>query len=60
MQKTPEQYRKISMHYANGSIGRKPYKNLDQPAWNYAKHEAEQERLSMKKLYQEKSGDYSY
>jgi len=35
-------------------------KNMTKPAWNYAKAEAELERLDMKKLYQEKSGDYSY
>jgi len=48
------------MHYATGAIGRKKDKKLDQPAWNYSKDEAEKERISMKKLYQEKSGDYSY
>jgi hypothetical protein len=60
MSKTPEQYRQLSMHYANGVMGRKPHKKLDQPAWTYVKHEAERERISMKKLYQDKSGDYSY
>jgi hypothetical protein len=30
---------------------------MDNPAWQYP---AESERLEMKKLYQEKSGDYSY
>jgi hypothetical protein len=33
---------------------------LDQPAWHYAVSDAERDRLAMKKLYQEKSGDYSY
>jgi hypothetical protein len=60
MGKTPEQYRQISMHYATGVMGIKSPKKLNRPAWNYAKAEAERERLDMKKLYQEKSGDYSY
>lgn len=60
MAKTPEQYRQLSMHYATGVMGRKRDKKLDHPAWNYAKSDAERDRLEMKKLYQEKSGDYSY
>jgi hypothetical protein len=33
---------------------------MAEPAWHYAVDDAEAERVSMKKLYQEKSGDYSY
>lgn len=33
---------------------------MTKPAWNYAPTEAEMERRSMKKLYQEKSRDHSY
>lgn len=34
--------------------------NPNLPAWNYGQSSFELERISMKKLYQEKSGDYSY
>jgi len=33
---------------------------MTKPAWHYAPNDAERERLEMKRLYQEKSGDYSY
>jgi len=38
---------------------REPRQKMDQPCWNYVDG-AERDRLEMKKLYQEKSGDYSY
>lgn len=41
MKKTPEYYRQMSMGYANGILGRKPYEKLEKPAWNYVKSEAE-------------------
>jgi hypothetical protein len=45
MGKTPDQYRKLSMHYATGVIGRKD-KKLDKPSWNYAKHETDTKRFT--------------
>lgn len=47
-------------HKAARMIHRFESQKLNKPAWHYATTDAERDRLEMKKLYQEKSGDYSY
>ena len=53
---TPTRYRRKKVFTPKPPTVKKE-KRLDRPAWWYA---AEADRLAMKKLYQEKSGDYSY